>query len=140
MGGDADRAVEAESSGPAPAEHVVGLIPGQQPPAYVEAEDATLDDGREAAGGLGVESAGRVKGQGVVVPPGEQPIGDGEVEVGMGVELQPLKCLSLPQTRGDSPSPRPGAFGPRPRPLWTGESGLGHTEFRRNNERSKEAR
>ena len=64
MGGDADRAVEAEASGPAPAEHVVGLGAGQQPSAYVESEDAMLDDGGEASGICGVETAGRVKGQG----------------------------------------------------------------------------
>jgi hypothetical protein len=55
---------------------------GQQPSAYVEAEDVMLHDGGEASGICGVETAGRVKGQGVLGVLGEQPVGDGEVEVG----------------------------------------------------------
>ena len=89
MGGDTDRAVEAEATGPPPAQHIVGLGAGQQPPTHVQPEDAALSSGREAARSLSVESAGQMKGQAAVVPPDEQPIGDGQVEVGIGVEGRP---------------------------------------------------
>jgi hypothetical protein len=49
MGGDADRAVEAEASGAAPAEHVCDDVAGQHPSPYVQTEDATLDEGREVS-------------------------------------------------------------------------------------------
>ena len=47
VGGDADRAVEAESSGAAPPEHVVGLGTAQQRPTHVQSEDAALYEGRK---------------------------------------------------------------------------------------------
>ena len=96
MGGDANRAVEAESSGPAPAEHVVGLGPGQQPPTHVQAEDATLDEGGEAACGVGAEPAGRVKGQAVFRLSSGSLVNSPSVTArwkwGWGLRAEPKRC------------------------------------------------
>jgi len=89
MGGDADRAVEAEAAGATPREHVPGVCFREQTTTDVEPKDASLEDGREGAWALGTQLYSRPEPESSffgVLFAREQPVGDRQMEMGVRIE------------------------------------------------------